>query len=83
MGALNLGFWLNYFTGKIGDVRIYNRALSPAEIWAMYDPATRWELYAPVMPSGMVYVSAAGGWAFNPVWTGRGVIGSSIVRGVR
>ena len=44
---------------QVQDSRIYNRALSPAEIWAMYDPATRWELYAPVMPRGVVYVPAA------------------------
>lgn len=33
--------------GYIGDFRIYNRALSPAEIFQLYDPATRWDLYAP------------------------------------
>lgn len=32
------------FDGFIEDVRIYNRALTAAEVWAMYDPKTRWEL---------------------------------------
>jgi len=40
----------DYFSGSIADVRIYNRALSDAEVWALYDPATRWELYQPVVP---------------------------------
>jgi hypothetical protein len=35
------------FNGRIGDVRIYNRALSAAEVWQLYDPITRWELYQP------------------------------------
>jgi len=40
----------NYMSGQISDARLYNRALTAAEIWQMYDPATRWELYKPVMP---------------------------------
>ena len=35
----------NYFKGLIGDLRIYNRALSAAEIWSLYAPQTRWDLY--------------------------------------
>ena len=35
----------NYFTGYIGDTRIYNRALSDAEVYALFDPATRYDLY--------------------------------------
>jgi Concanavalin A-like lectin/glucanases superfamily len=30
----------------LADVRVYSRALSPAEIWQLYDPPTRWDLYA-------------------------------------
>lgn len=30
---------------RIADVRLYKRALSQAEISALYDPGTRWELY--------------------------------------
>jgi hypothetical protein len=33
------------FDGQISDVRFYNRALSAEEVWALYDPATRWDLY--------------------------------------
>lgn len=33
------------FDGQIGDVRYYNRALSAAEVWAQWNPATRWNLY--------------------------------------
>jgi Concanavalin A-like lectin/glucanases superfamily len=32
-------------TGAICDARVYQRALSPAEIAELYDPRTRWELY--------------------------------------
>ncbi len=34
------------FNGQIGPVSLYNRALSAAEIWQLYDPQTRWGLYA-------------------------------------
>jgi hypothetical protein len=30
---------------KIGEARIYNRPLTPGEVWRMYAPGTRWELY--------------------------------------
>ena len=33
------------FTGSLADVRIYNRALSDAEIWTLWAPQTRWDLY--------------------------------------
>lgn len=36
--------------GTLGDTRIYNRALKAAEIWQLYDPQTRWELYQPPHP---------------------------------
>lgn len=35
---------------NIGPVSLWNRALSAAEMWALYDPATRWELYVPPKP---------------------------------
>jgi len=49
--------------GYLGDVRIYDRALSPDEVWQLYDPATRWDLYLPVQriwqipysPGGAIY----------------------------
>lgn len=35
----------NIFTGSLADIRVYDRALSAQEMWALYDPRTRWELY--------------------------------------
>lgn len=72
----------NRLVGYFSEGRLYNRTLSAAEVWVLYDPATRWELYAPVVRYWALGAVAAAGWAFNPVWDGRGVIGSSIVRGV-
>ncbi|HEB26397.1 MAG TPA: LamG domain-containing protein [Porticoccus sp.] len=40
---------VTYFSGHISDVRIYNRTLSDAEIYALYDSRTRWDLYAPIV----------------------------------
>lgn len=34
------------FTGNIAEVRVYQRALSQADIMAMYYPGTRWDLYS-------------------------------------
>ncbi len=34
--------------GELFEPRIYKRALSPAEVWQLYDPATRWQLYQPL-----------------------------------
>ena len=37
-----------YYAGNQEDVRVYKRALSPSEIWKIYDPVTRWQLrYVP------------------------------------
>lgn len=33
-------------TSKMWDSRIYTRALSAQEMWALYEPSTRWDLYA-------------------------------------
>ena len=43
-GAFAGRFW----AGLLSDVRVYNRALSDADAWQLYDPATRWELYQPM-----------------------------------
>lgn len=43
----NSSFFLN---GSISDFRIYNRVKAAAEIWQLYDPQTRWELYQPTRP---------------------------------
>ena len=71
-----------YFPGQIGDIRIYNRALSAAEVWQQWAPESRFDLYRPLLRRLWTVPSVAG-WAFNPVWDGRGVIGSSVITGVR
>jgi hypothetical protein len=42
--------------GTIQDIRFYNRALTDAEVFALYDPATRWDLYAPVARRTYVFL---------------------------
>lgn len=37
MGSLNIGYLNSYFSGKIDDLRIYNRALSATEITQLYN----------------------------------------------
>jgi hypothetical protein len=36
--------------GSLGDIRIYDRVLPASEIWTIYAPDTRWDLYQPVIP---------------------------------
>lgn len=36
-----------YWDGQLADVRIWNRALSAAEVRSLWHPATRWDLYQP------------------------------------
>lgn len=62
------------FDGSIGDTRIYNRALSAAEVWQQY--VNPWELYHPLIRrlfarspvGGIAYFQAAAG-AFTPAAT--------------
>lgn len=35
----------NNFAGSLAHFAIYNRVLTPMEVWQAYDPATRWDLY--------------------------------------
>lgn len=35
-------------TNACAEFRIYNRALTDSEIWQLYDPRTRWDLYYPL-----------------------------------
>lgn len=37
------------WNGTIGEVHFFNRALSAAEVWQMWDPATRRDLYRPLV----------------------------------
>jgi hypothetical protein len=55
--ALNAGF-----RGGIGECLLYNRAISPAEMWSFYDPRSRWQLYSqPLRRLFDVPAAAAGG----------------------
>ena len=36
------------YEGPLSDCRIYNRCLSPSEVYKLYDPRTRWDLYEPI-----------------------------------
>jgi hypothetical protein len=39
-----------YWGGRIADPRVYRRALTLTDAEIMYDPATRWDLYKPIIP---------------------------------
>lgn len=52
------------------DLRVYNRALTPAEVWKLWDPRSRWDLWAkdqyallfqPPTPPPPKFLSSAGG----------------------
>lgn len=45
--------------GGMWDARIYNRCLSPAEIYALWHPATRNDLYAPIPRRRLFVVPAS------------------------
>lgn len=46
--------------GRLADVRIYSRALSDAEVFQLYAPQTRWQLYQP-SPMAVNDIAVAGG----------------------
>jgi hypothetical protein len=45
--------------GWVDDVRVYNKALTAAEVWALYDPLTRWELYGQPSQRSYFFLSDA------------------------
>jgi hypothetical protein len=53
----------NSFVGQVAEVRIYHEAKTQLQLWEMYDPRTRWDLYQPagtrVFSFGQVSVPAA------------------------
>lgn len=65
-------FWTNnnfIFSGEISEIRLYNRALTPIEIYQSYTPQTRWELYRPVYIPKLVGVPGpAPGAVFVPYY---------------
>ena len=44
-GAFRTDGTFNPFLGEIGPAYIWNRALSDDEVWSLYNPPTRWDLY--------------------------------------
>lgn len=50
-----------FFKGYLSDVRVYDRPISAAEAWQMFDPQTRWELYQPLRNRAVYTFDAAGG----------------------
>ena len=50
-----------YFSGSIFDARIYNRVLSDQEVFDLFAPPTRWDLYKPPHDAGVAFQVAAGG----------------------
>lgn len=49
--SFELGKWMGgtdwTLDGQMGDIRLYNRPLSAAEVWQLWATETRWELYLP------------------------------------
>ena len=48
-----------YLNGRISDSRIYNKTLSDAEVYLLFDPATRWQLYYPLGRKSWMFVGKA------------------------
>jgi formylglycine-generating enzyme required for sulfatase activity len=45
----------NSVNAKIDDLRIYNRSLTPSEVYNLYNPSTRWDLWQKLTNSNVVY----------------------------
>jgi hypothetical protein len=83
LGALRRSSPTGYTTGDLKDARLYNRALSAADVLGLYDPATRYELIYPLgrrtwfLPAGPLIIAPEGiasGEAF-----GSHVVGGAVV----
>ncbi len=57
---------------QIWDARIYNYELNAAQVWALYDPVARWDLYQRplIQIPGLAVVAAAGG-EDEALWIGQ------------
>lgn len=55
-----------YFNGAVWDVRVYNRALTDVEWLAVFNQATRWDLYW--VPGRRVFFDIGAGSAFQAAW---------------
>jgi hypothetical protein len=53
--------------GQVADIRLYGRGMVASEVWTLYDPQTRWDLYW--QPSARVFFDVTvGGGSFNAAW---------------
>lgn len=52
-------------TMRTAEFRLYNRAFAPEEVWQLYDPATRWDLYLPVRSILPVSVLVTGAYTLD------------------
>lgn len=62
-----------FFSGMVAEARIYNRALSDGEVWNLFAPSTRWDLYGPtkraffmflpIAPTGVPILTMGGGYS--------------------
>lgn len=43
-----------YYDGWLCDVRVWNRCLNEEEVYALWNPATRWDIYQRKLPNAMV-----------------------------
>lgn len=68
-------------SGWIADVRIYRRALSAAEVYALYDPRTRWDLYD--TSSRLWLDTVAAGTGAGPLLRGGSLTHGTLTRGGR
>lgn len=55
------------YYGDVGWVGLWNRALTPAEVWSLYDPRTRYDLFWRRSKTYSFKAPAAGG-GFLPAW---------------
>lgn len=58
--------------GAIAYVGIWNRALSPDEVWSLYEPSTRWDVYW--RPRRFYMLPAAAGGGFQSAWAARSTV---------
>jgi hypothetical protein len=54
-------YWSELFDGLIGPVLLWNRRLSPAEHFSLYNPLTRWDYLAPTRRTWAALYEAAAG----------------------
>lgn len=53
----------------VADARVVNYEWSPAEVWALYAPSTRWDLY--YVPGRRIYFDVGAASGFKPFWASR------------